>query len=340
MPDFKKIWVIAGRDGYTIGDETYELLTEANSLSQDEGCIISVFLFGSSLDQWIVDLEQCGLMDYIYIFESSRLKAYNPYIYLQILKGMYQEQRPILILISGTSIGRDLAPRLAYYLEGGYISNVQQIKFTAHKELEAIKPIYGGKVQGHFRFIGSPPWIATLISGVVGIKKTRGSKTPKVIHRNMNEFIQKPPTNYRVIDFIKGDPSTIDISEADIIVAGGRGLKKHDGFQLLKEFANKIGGAVGCTRPIVDENILPPERQIGQTGKTVSPYLFISCGISGAIQHEMGMKDSKHIVAINIDPKAQIFRISKLKIIADVTEFLAILVKRLNEYKKQKAMLI
>jgi electron transfer flavoprotein alpha subunit len=162
----------------------------------------------------------------------------------------------------------------------------------------------------------------------------KGSKSPKVIHENVNNLIQENHSRYKVIDFIKGDPKTIDIVEADIIVAGGRGLERAKGFQVLKEFANEIGGAVGCTRPIVDENILPPERQIGQTGKTVSPYLFISCGISGAIQHLMGIKEAKHIVAINIDPKAPIFRLSELKIIGDVNQLLPIFSKKIKEYKE------
>lgn len=338
MPDCKKIWVIAGRDGYTIGDETYELLAEADSLAQKDKTIISVFLFGSSLDQSINNLEQRGSADYIYVFESPHLQSYNPYIYLNILRPMYQEQKPFLILLAGTSMGKDLAPRLAFHLEGGFISNVQQIKVATSGELEAVKPIYGGKVHGVFRFTGSPPWIATIIPGVVGVEKTKGSRKATFIRiNNINEYVEKSPNRYRVIDFIKADPETMDISEADVVVAGGKGVKGPKVFQLLTEFANQIGAVVGCTRPIVDQGILTLERQIGQTGKTVSPNLFISCGISGAIQHEMGMRDSKEIIAINIDPQAQIFRISDLKVITDVNEILPILIERIKEHKKQIA---
>lgn len=130
MAERGKIWIIAGLDGYLIGDETYELLTEANSLSKGEEFITSVFLFGSDLTQPVSDLEQLGLADYIYVFESPYLQSYNPYIYLEILRAMFQEQEPFLILLSGTSMGNDLAPRLAFYLDGGFICNVQQIKFT------------------------------------------------------------------------------------------------------------------------------------------------------------------------------------------------------------------
>ena len=338
MSDLRKIWVIAGRDGYTVGDETHELLTEANSLVQAGNCIISTFIFGSNLDQQIRELEQSGLTNYVYVFESSQFKSYNPYIYLKILQTIYPDQRPFLILVAGTSMGKDLAPRLAYHLDGGFISNIQQIKFNNSGELEAVKPIYGGKIHGIFRFTGSPPWIATVIPGVVGVEKTKEPRKATFIRiNNINEYVEKSPNRYRVIGFIKADPETMDLSEADIVVAGGKGVKGPKVFQLLTEFANQIGAVIGCTRPIVDQGILTLERQIGQTGKTVNPNLFISCGISGAIQHEMGMRDSKEIIAINIDPQAQVFRISDLKVITDVNEILPILIEIIKEHKKQIA---
>lgn len=207
-----------------------------------------------------------------------------------------------------------------------------------NKELEVFKPIYGGKVLGNFRCVVFPPWIVTIVPGAVGVEKAKGSRKNIIIRRNnMNEFFQKIPIHYKVVDFVKADPRTMDLSEAEVIVAGGRGVNRKIGFQLLEELSNQIGGIVGCTRPIVDENILPAQRQIGQTGKMVAPNLFISCGISGVIQHEIGMKDSKHIVAINTDSQAQVFRISDLKIVTDVNEFLPVLIKTIEEYKKQKS---
>lgn len=329
-----EIWVIPGRDGYTIGDEAYELLTEANNLCQNQEGIISVFLLGQGLQKWIEDLKQTRLMDNLYVFDSPCLKSYNPEIYLSLIKEISQERKPLLILLSHTSMGRDLSPRIAYHLNGGYISNAQQIKLDASKKLEIIKPLYNGKVQGHFGLDDHPPWIVTLIPGVVGVKKIIGSRSPKVIYKNVQEFTLQTDSSYKTCEFIKGDPKTIDLSEADIIVAGGRGLRESNGFQLLEKFSEIIGGSIGCTRPIVDESIMPLEKQIGQTGKTVAPYLLVSCGISGAIQHTLGIKEAKHIVAINIDPKAPIFQISELKIIADAYELLPILIKKLNEWKK------
>lgn len=333
----KKIWVIAGRDGYEVGDETYEVLTEANSLDQEKDFVISVFLFGLNLDQAASSLEQRGLSDYIYVFESPEVKSYNPHIYLQILQAMHHEQSPFLILIAATSMGKDLGPRLAYHLDGGYISNVQQIKLNSSREIEAIKPIYGGKVHANFRFIGFPPWIATIIPGVVGFEKVKKvNRKTQVIHvTDADKYVQKLPDRYRVIDFVKADPGTMDISEADIIVAGGRGVNRAKGFQLLKELADQIGGVTGCTRPIVDENILPFEKQVGQTGKTVSPNLFISCGISGAIQHEMGMKDSKRIIAINTDSQAQVLQIADLKVIGDVNEIFPLLIEKIRKHRER-----
>lgn len=329
-----EIWIIPGRDGYTIGDEAYELLIEANNLCQNQEGIISVFLLGQGLEKWTTDLTQTRLMDNLFVFDSPFLKSYNPNIYLSIIREISQEQKPFLILASHTSMGKDLSPRIAYHLNGEYISNVQQIKLDATKKIEVIKPVYNGKVQGHFVLGGPPPWIVTLTPGVVGIKKITGSRSPKVIYRNIQEFTLQTDSSYKVCEFIKGDPKTIDLSEADIIVAGGRGLRDSNGFRLLETFSEKIGGSIGCTRPIVDENMMPLEKQIGQTGKTVSPYLLISCGISGAIQHTLGIKEAKHIVAINIDPKAPIFQLSELKIIADVYELLPVMIKKLGEWKK------
>jgi len=337
MTDPKNIWIIAGRDGYTIGDETYELLHEADNLAREVECIVSVFLFGDDLHDTIRDMQERGLADYVYVFESAQFGAYNPYAYLPVLQAMAQECRPFLILLAATSMGKDLAPRLAHRFGGCLVSKVQQVQFTSDTLLEAVKPLYGDKVHARFRFICPPPYIVTFIPGVVGIEKSKGARIVKIVRRKeIEENIRKAPISYSIIKFVKADPKTIDICEAEFIVAGGRGINGIQGFKALEEFACLINASMGCTRPIVDEDILPLERQIGQTGRIVNPDLFMSCGISGAIQHEMGMKDSKYVISVNTDPQAQVFRISDLKINTDVNKLLPKLIEKIKEYKEHE----
>lgn len=334
--DVKHIWVIGGRDGYTVGDETIELMTEADELGRKTDCRITVALFGSRLEEATTMLARRRSADRLAVFQAENFTHYDPLAYVAALTRLAREAPPDIILLSATSMGRDLAPRLAVQLKGDLISNVQQLQFSPNGTLKAIKPVYGGKANAVCRFSDSPPSIVTIVPGVIGVSKKKGSRNTEVVMQCIPEngsFVEE--VGYQVADFIKADPRTIDIVDADVVVAGGRGIDGAEGFRALETFAHLIGGAVGCSRPVVDQGILKLERQIGQTGQTVSPDLFISCGISGAMQHEMGMKDAKHIIAINTDTEAPVFRIADCKVVCDANALIPHLIAGIEARRSQ-----
>ena len=339
MTEAGRILIVGGADGYGIGDETYELLTEATLLAKQAECSIDVVLFGHELDREIAEMEQTGQADAIYAYVGDQFAAYTPHEYLGVVTRLFDELQPFLILCSAGSMGADFAPRAAYHLEGGFVSSVQQIRLTREGELEAIKPVYGGKAHAVLRLSSDCPWVATIIPGVVGVDAKRGSRATRVVRRSGLPIADAAPAmRYKVVDFLKADPRTLDVAEADVVVAGGNGVGGEEEFIALGALAQLMGAALGCSRPIVDKHILPSEKQIGQTGKTVRPRLFVSCGISGAIQHEMGMKDAKTIVAINKDPQAPVFRIAHLKVVADLHEVLPTIIGRIEGWKRAKAV--
>jgi electron transfer flavoprotein alpha subunit len=194
--------------------------------------------------------------------------------------------------------------------------------------LEAVTPGYGDKVYLRVACTGSPQ-IATLRPGVAGVEKPKGGRTPEVI--KVAPELAPDDIRTEMLDYIPGDPRQIDLVEADRIIAGGRGLGGQEGFQTLEKLADLLGAAVGGTRVAVDNRWIPFERQIGQTGKTVAPKLYIACGISGASHHILGAKDSEVIVAVNTDQKANIFKNAQLKVAADLHEVLPALIARLEK---------
>ncbi|MBT8338506.1 MAG: electron transfer flavoprotein subunit alpha/FixB family protein [Desulfatitalea sp.] len=331
MGDTKQIWVIGGRDGYTIGDETLELMTEAHDMAKKTDCRITVVIFGEALDETIALLAGRRIADRLVTFEAAAYRHYDPAAYMAALAQLAQTQPPDIVLAPATSMGRDLAPRLAFHLGAQLISNIQQIQLTPAAKIKIVKPVYGAKANATGNVPDDAPLVVTVIHGVIGVGRTKGSKATQIDRRSPpGTASQALASGYQVLEFIAADPRTIDIVDADVVVAGGRGVGGKDAFETVKAFAFLIGGAVGCSRPIVDDGILPLDRQIGQTGKTVAPDLFVSCGVSGAMQHEMGMKDAKYIIAINTDKDAPVFRISDYKVACDVNRLLPAVIKEIH----------
>ena len=239
-----------------------------------------------------------------------------------------KEIKPEIILIGATSQGRDLAPRVSSSLHTGLTADCTALDVNEKGQLMATRPTFGGKLMATI-LSKTLPQMATVRPKVFKPSSENVVKNTQFL--NVNVAIDDIKRKVEFVEFVKRAKCEInDIDSAKIIVAGGKGMKNQAGFELLKILAQKLGATVGASRGAVDMGLAPVEIQIGQTGKTVSPKLYIACGISGAIQHTVGMCDSDKVIAINKDPNAPIFEVSDIGYVGDVFEVLPELIKSLN----------
>ncbi|HYI10621.1 MAG TPA: electron transfer flavoprotein subunit alpha/FixB family protein [Thermoanaerobaculia bacterium] len=254
----------------------------------------------------------------------------GPYVtesYTAALAQAVQEAQPSVLLFAGSSNGRDLAPRLAARLGVGVASDVDRLEWTDGK-LRARRPVYSGKAFATVEVTGTPA-IATTRPNAFPAEEAGGGAAEVV-----NLTVETGDARVKLVETKAPESDEISLAEADIIVSGGRGLKEAANFSYVRDLAHAIGGAVGASRAVVDAGWIDHQHQVGQTGRVVSPNLYIAAGVSGAIQHLAGMSSSKHIVAINKDPEAPIFRVADLGIVGDLFQILPVLTE---EVKKARA---
>ena len=301
----------------------YELLDKAHELSQKLGNVeISAVIFTdeSTLDGYKESFRNMGV-NKVYFFDDNRLKTYSSIYYSKLLKELVKEVKPEILLIGATTQGRDLAPRVSSGLHTGLTADCINLDINEKGQLAATRPTFGGQLMATI-LCKNYPQMATVRPNVFKVHSVDYHADTQFI-KNDTEIINNIQNPVEIIEFKKTAESLInDLDNAEIIVAGGMGLKNEKGFELLKQFADKIGATLGATRPAVESGLAPHSVQIGQTGKTVRPKIYIACGISGAIQHTVGMENSDFIIAINNDPDAQIFDIADCGIVGDVFEIL------------------
>lgn len=254
------------------------------------------------------------------------LGPYDTEVYTAAVVQVIEEVKPDVVLFAGTSNGRDLAPRVAARLGVGVASDVDRLNWTDGK-LRARRPVYSGKAFATVEVTGQPA-IATARPNAFPAEESGG--TAEVVSVSFSAGEKR----VKLVETREPEAGELTIAEADIIVSGGRGLKEAANFSYIRDLAHAIGGAVGASRATVDAGWIDHQHQVGQTGRVVSPNLYIAAGVSGAIQHLAGMSSSKHIVAINKDPEAPIFRIADLGIVGDLFQILPALTE---EVKKAKA---
>jgi electron transfer flavoprotein alpha subunit len=252
--------------------------------------------------------------------------GYNTETYTALMHAAVGQSSASIVLFGGTSNGRDLAPRLAARLNAGVASDVDRLEWTGGK-LRARRPVYSGKAFATVEISGIPAIATTRINAFPA--EESGGAAAEIVEINA-----PADSKTKVVETKVAESGELSIVEADIIVSGGRGLKEGANFSLIRDLAHAIGGAVGASRATVDAGWIDHQHQVGQTGRVVSPNLYIAAGISGAIQHLAGMSTSKHIVAINKDPEASIFRIADLGVVGDLFTIVPALTE---EVKKAKA---
>jgi electron transfer flavoprotein alpha subunit len=287
---------------------SYECVSAANKIS--EGGKVMAVVYGSNTD----DAEQLGQYgaDEIYVLQHEKLQTYSPDVYKQAMLQVIENTNPDVILLGHTGNGKDVAPRVAAHLGIGLISDCTDIVLEEDTVL-FVRSIYAGKAFQTKKFEEGTIFVSLRPNN---FPFEFNVKNPEI--RLLEVNIQDLRTV--IEDIVRKTSSSIDLSEAKVVVSGGRGVKSADGFKPLHELAEVLGGAVGASRGACDEKYCDYALQIGQTGKVVTPDLYIACGISGAIQHMAGMSRSKVIVAINKDPEAPIFDVADYGIVGDLFE--------------------
>ena len=333
------IWIIAERKANAVTEGTLEAIGAGRVVSGKLKMELAAVILGNGQDSLPANCSDAGA-DNIYLLDNPLLSQYTSDAYLAALQHLIKLHSPALILIPSTCNGRDLAPKLAARLKTAYLSDVSGIEINLPSPLagegkgEGIfeeqiifhRPIYGGRLLSQVTCRGEKPWIITLRPRA--FEKAGAVKNGARIE---NHIVSLSRDSIRtIVKGIKKTQKGLGLTEADIIVSGGRGMKGAENFKMLEELAGILGGVVGASGAAVDAGWMPHSAQVGQTGKVVSPKLYIACGISGAPQHLAGMSTSKCIVAINKDPEAPIFQWADYGIVGDLFEIVPMLIEALN----------
>ena len=321
------ILVFAESSGPDFRRSSLETLTVAKKIAgQIKGQVIAVAIGYLIKDKVASMLGKYGA-DRVLLTDSSDLSTFHPDYYRTIMLDAVRKASPGVILLPATSTGKDLAPRIAIHLNTVVASECTNLELTDDR-LIATRPVYAGKIFQQLT-MKSLPFISTLRPNAFTAKETQPSpKTPPVEEMPFT----KPPTRMIVHEYQAHSGKKMDLTEASIIVSGGRGMGGPENYRILEELAEVLGGVVGASRASVDAGWRPHSDQVGQTGRTVAPTLYIACGISGAIQHRVGMINSKVIVAINKDPEAPIFGFADYGVVGDVFQIVPALTAELKRH--------
>ncbi|MBQ7691507.1 MAG: electron transfer flavoprotein subunit alpha/FixB family protein [Muribaculaceae bacterium] len=329
--DYKNVFVFAEQREGVIQPVAYELLGKARDLAEALGEKVVALLLGSGVKNQAQALIEQGA-DEVIVADVPELEHYLSEQYAQVMSQIINERKPNIVLYGATTIGRDMAPRLASRLKAGLTADCTKLEIVADDQgdvnLHSTRPAFGGNLMATIVCPNTRPQMSTVRPGVMQKMERQPGRNGVV-----TDFTPKFDTSkfkVRLVETIKADKSVADISEAKILVSGGRGVHDKEGFDKLQSLADVLGGQVASSRAMVDNGIMPHECQVGQTGKTVRPNLYMACGISGAIQHLAGMEESDLIIAINKDKYAPIFSVADLGIVGDLHRIVPLLTERLK----------
>lgn len=327
--NYKHVYVFAEQRDGQIQPVALELLGKARDLADVLEEKVVAVLLGSNIKDKAKDLIAYGA-DEVVVMDNPLLKDYITEEYSQAIYQLIEAFRPSIFLFGATTIGRDLGPRLSARLETGLTADCTKLEISEDtKELMMTRPAFGGNLMATIMCTEHRPQMSTVRPGVMQKRDRDDSRQGTVIP--FEPKIDTTKIKVKLIENVKEDKGTIDITEAKILVSGGRGVGNAAGFEKLQELADVLDAQVSSSRAMVDAGIMPHDRQVGQTGKTVRPDLYIACGISGAIQHLAGMEESDFIIAFNKDKFAPIFKVADIGIVGDVNKVVPLLTERLKK---------
>lgn len=319
-----KVFVIAEHRDGRLKKSTFELLGASAAAGNETHAI----LLGDGVADLVKELGHYGA-NKVHLAQAPALKFYTAEAYAKVVSDIVKSSGCDVVLASHTPTGRDLMPKVAARLGVGLASDCTQLSFEGSK-IKVLRPVYAGKATVEVEFLGSGPQVATVRANALGMPKANPSLTADVVQVTPDLGELKT----QLVEVVKGGSARPDVTEASIVVSGGRSLKSAENFKILEELADVVGGAVGASRAAVDSGFRPHRDQVGQTGKVVSPTLYIACGVSGAIQHLAGMRTSKVIVAINTDAEAPIFQVADYGVVGDLFTVVPLLKEELKKLKE------
>ena len=333
IADYNGVWVFAEQREGHLEKVSLELLGEGRKIADKLGVKLTALLLGSGIKDLGKGLRNHGA-DEVLVVDNKELEHYTTDGYTKVICDLVNKRKPGILFIGATFIGRDLGPRVAARLETGLTADCTSLDVDiTNGNLLATRPAFGGKLMATIVCPDHRPQMATVRPGVF----------EKLEEEEKEGGVEEIPVNLssedirtKVLEIVKENKEIVDISEANFIVAGGRGMGSQENFKLLYELAEALGGVVAASRAAVDKGWLDKAYQVGQTGKTVRPNIYIACGISGAIQHVAGMQDSDLIIAVNKDESAPIMKIADYGIVGDIVKVIPQMIAEVNAIKEGK----
>ena len=327
---FKNIWVVIEAANGSVKNVDLELINQGKVLAEPSGEKVVAVVIGQDVHEAVKAVMAYGA-DEVIVVEGENYQVYNTDSYTNAIVQLVGKYQPAVVMMGSTNNGRDLLPRVAARLQVGSASDCTAVEVVEDGKIGWTRPIFGGNLLSSVTFTETRPQIGTVRAGSYGKGQPVEGRTVEVIEEAIQTHADQIRT--KVLEIIKSVGQGIKLEEAEVVVAGGRGIGSAENVSLLTELASVLGGAVGGTRACVDAGWMAPQLQIGQSGKRVSPKLYIGCGISGAIQHIGGITSSDIIVAINKDPDAPIFEIADYGVVGDLFEVVPILIEEMKKVK-------
>ena len=328
IADYKGVWVFAEQREGELQKVSLELLGEGRRQADKLGVKLTALLLGSNIEGLTKTLAEHGA-DEVLVADDKLLEHYTTDAYTKVICDLVNERKPGILFVGATFIGRDLGPRVAARLNTGLTADCTSIDVEVETgDLLATRPAFGGNLMATIACPEHRPQMATVRPGVFAKVESDGANcTVEKVTVNLADA----DVRTKVLETVKTAKDIIDISEANVIVAGGRGVGSKENFELLEELAKVLGGTVAGSRAAVEKGWIENAYQVGQTGKTVKPSIYIACGISGAIQHVAGMQDSDMIIAVNKDETAPIMKVADYAIVGDIKKVLPELIAQAKE---------
>lgn len=331
LADYKGVWVFAEQREGVLQKVSLELLGEGKKIAEKLGVKLTALLLGNNIGNLAKELVAFGA-DEVLVADNELLANYTTDGYTKVICDLAKERKPEVIFIGATFVGRDLGPRVAARLSTGLTADCTSVDIEEGTgNLMATRPAFGGNLMATIACPDHRPQMATVRPGVFSKLAKDEARTATI--ENVTVALKAEDVRTKVVEVVKSAKDLVDIGEAEFIVAGGRGVGSAEGFKLLEELAAVLGGTVGGSRAAVDKEWVAKHVQVGQTGQTVKPKIYIACGISGAIQHLAGMQDSDYIIAINKDENAPIMKIADLAIVGDLNKVVPEMIAQLKGQK-------
>lgn len=329
IKEYKGVFIFIQQEDNIVASVSYELLGKGRELADDLGCDVTAVLFGKDIDEMCGSLAKYGA-DTIIAVDDPALEVYMTEPYTHALSEIINKYKPEIVLLGATAIGRDLAPRVCSRIHTGLTADCTSLEIDSEtNDMQMTRPAFGGNIMATILCPNHRPQMATVRSGVmkrIAPIENAVCNIEKITVENLTDR-----RNVEIIDIVKEVSTKMDIQSAKVLVSGGRGMGGPENFGILEELAEALGGTISSSRAAVDIGWVEKDRQVGQTGKTVRPNLYIACGISGAIQHIAGMEEADVIIAINKDPSAPIFEVADYGVVGDALKIVPIFTQEVKK---------